>query len=135
MTIHEVSLQIKGVIERFNSREVYTVFLILLVGFCSFGLGRLSKLEESRLPIQLESALAETASAAVAPSVVSPSSEATVPLVSGGQLVASKSGEKYHFPWCSGTQRISEANKIWFNSIEEARKAGYTPASNCKGLK
>ena len=53
----------------------------------------------------------------------------------GGQVVASKNGTKYHFPWCSGAKTISEANKIYFNSIEEAGAAGYTPAANCKGLK
>jgi hypothetical protein len=30
---------------------------------------------------------------------------------------------------------ISEANKIWFKSTEEAQSKGYVPASNCKGLK
>ncbi len=56
-------------------------------------------------------------------------------VVKSGQLVAAKTGAKYFFPWCSGVARISEANKVWFNSVEEAHKAGYAPASNCKGLK
>lgn len=54
---------------------------------------------------------------------------------SDAYIVASKNGTKYHYPWCSGAKQISDKNKITFNSIEEARKAGYTPASNCKGLK
>jgi methylphosphotriester-DNA--protein-cysteine methyltransferase len=49
--------------------------------------------------------------------------------------VASKTGKKYHLPWCTGAKNIPENNKIWFNSIDEAKKAGYTPALNCKGLK
>ena len=52
-----------------------------------------------------------------------------------GMYVASKNGTKYHFPWCSGAKSISEVNKIWFNSVEEARASGYAPAANCKGLK
>ena len=52
-----------------------------------------------------------------------------------GMLVASKSGAKYHFPWCAGASQIAEKNKIWFDSYVEAQTAGYTPASNCKGLK
>ncbi|MFH1608762.1 MAG: hypothetical protein ABH951_01935, partial [Patescibacteria group bacterium] len=51
-----------------------------------------------------------------------------------GLLVGSKNGTKYHYPWCSGALRIKEENKVWFNSMEEARQAGYTPAANCKGL-
>lgn len=52
----------------------------------------------------------------------------------GGQLVGSKNGTKYHYPWCSGAERIKEENKIWFQSAEEAKRAGYTPAANCPGL-
>ncbi|TSC62722.1 MAG: hypothetical protein G01um101448_259 [Parcubacteria group bacterium Gr01-1014_48] len=75
--------------------------------------------------------------AAVAESILGEEAEqSVVPEVAnlGGQYVASKKGTKYHFPWCGGAARISEENKIWFNSKEEAEKAGYTPAGNCKGL-
>lgn len=53
--------------------------------------------------------------------------------VAGG-VVASKSGTKYHFPWCAGAKSIKEENKVWFASTAEARSAGYEPAGNCKGL-
>ncbi|HCB35361.1 MAG TPA: hypothetical protein DEP25_01830 [Candidatus Taylorbacteria bacterium] len=133
MNIPDFVSEVKLVKERFESREVYTVLLILLVGFGSFGLGRLSKLEDSQPPILLEYAPPNTAAAV---STASPEADAAKQaLAPGGRLVASKAGTKYHFPWCSGAQRVSEANKIWFDSVEEARKAGYTPASNCKGLK
>ncbi len=58
------------------------------------------------------------------------------PLVASttGQLVASKNGTKYYLPWCAGVDRISDANKVWFNSVESAKAKGYSPASNCKGL-
>lgn len=48
--------------------------------------------------------------------------------------VASKNGTKYHLPTCSGAKRIKEENKIWFESKQEAEKAGYEPAKNCKGI-
>jgi len=51
------------------------------------------------------------------------------------QVVASKNGTKYHLPTCAGAKQISDKNKVTFGSIEEARAKGYTPASNCKGLK
>ena len=51
-----------------------------------------------------------------------------------GKYVASKSGTKYHLPWCGGAKQIKEANKIWFDTKEEAEAAGYTPATNCKGI-
>lgn len=52
-----------------------------------------------------------------------------------GKFVASKNSNKYHLPTCVGAKRIAEHNKIWFNSKEEAESLGYTPASNCPGLK
>jgi hypothetical protein len=52
----------------------------------------------------------------------------------GGQYVASKSGQSYHLPWCSGAKQIKEENKIYFDSKEEAEAAGYAPAKNCKGI-
>jgi len=124
------------IIEKCKTREVYTAALIILVAFASFGLGRLSKIEETRVPIQIEYPQTTAATrlvggqdAATAAALLPPQTK------TGGQVVAAKTGAKYYFPWCSGAARISDANKVWFNSIEEARKAGYAPASNCKGLK
>lgn len=51
-----------------------------------------------------------------------------------GRYVASRSGTKYHLPTCSGAKTISEVNKVWFASKEEAEAAGYAPAANCKGI-
>ncbi len=133
-------MTIPELIAKCKSSETYTVALILLVGFSSFGLGRLSRLEGTREPVRAEQVSARMlpasaiASAPLYPSKVEQRGNA-VPMAAGGQVVASKGGSKYHFPWCSGAQQISEANKISFNSVEEARKAGYTPASNCKGLR
>lgn len=144
MTLYDFRLKCKELWERFQSREVYTVILIVLVGFASFGLGRLSRLEQGRGPILITVPPASQTASALSPvksQTPKVSSSSTVDTVvspilpAGGQVVASKNGGKYHFPWCSGAQRISEANKVWFDSVEEARKAGYAPASNCKGLK
>ena len=147
MNIPELREKIKLLQERLNTREIYTILLILVVGFCSFGLGRLSKLQEGKSGIRIEQTSATQTASALSSSppqvrrgaeggaVVPSASSTEKPLASGGQYVASKGGTKYYFPWCGSAARISEANKIWFNSVEEARKAGYTPASNCKGLK
>ncbi|MEK7066593.1 MAG: hypothetical protein AAB965_03440 [Patescibacteria group bacterium] len=102
-----------------REREIFFVVSIILVGLIGFGLGRISKLDDNKVPITIRE------SASVVNSAVS-----TAP----GKLVASKSGTSYHFPWCSGAKKISEANKVWFASVYEAEKAGYKKATNCKGL-
>lgn len=45
-------------------------------------------------------------------------------------IYASKRGKRYYFYNCKST--IKEANKIYFDSVEEAEKAGYTLAKACQ---
>ena len=97
------------------------VLVVLMVGVASFGMGRLSALESAQEPVRI----IQAATFLPEPQGIHP----------GGLVVASRSGDKYHFPWCPGAETIKAANRIWFNSEEAARKAGYTPAGNCKGLK
>ncbi len=94
--------------------------IIILVGLSSFGLGRLSAIQDTKPAVSITQA--QAASAAHVMTV-------------GGLVVASRTGSTYHFPWCAGAQSIKEANKVWFKNEEAARKAGYAPAKNCKGLK
>lgn len=51
-----------------------------------------------------------------------------------GNYVASKNGTKYYLLSCSGVSRIKEGNKIFFQTVEEAKKRGLEPAKNCPGL-
>ncbi|MEY2641007.1 MAG: hypothetical protein RL150_400 [Candidatus Parcubacteria bacterium] len=51
-----------------------------------------------------------------------------------GQVVASKMGTTFYYPWCSGRSRIKPENERWFESSEEALKYGLKPAKNCLGL-
>ena len=134
---------IQEIVNKCKSDEVYIALVIVFVGIGAFGLGRLSKIESAREGVTIEAPAAVVEALAAEDSVsnfASGQSTANLSTVSdssqtGGQVVASKTGTKYHFPWCSGAKTISDANKITFNSAEEARAAGYTPASNCKGLK
>lgn len=115
----------------------FTSLLVLLVGLVSFGLGRLSVQDiggsmvaegdggggvvVSTFPV------AEISPASVVKASESPAQTAIA-------VVASKSGKKYHLPDCPGAKQIKPANLIRFESIDLARAAGYTPASNCPGL-
>ena len=97
---------------------VYLTLLTVIVGLLGFGLGRLSKLEDRKVPIVIknEGAITAGASKYIA------------------SYVASKTGSSYYFPWCIGVKKIKEANKIWFDTEEEALSAGYNKAANCRGL-
>lgn len=138
MSIKEIGLKIKEVGEK---REIYVSLLIILVALGSFGLGRLSKIYDTRpgVKVRYENGL-EVPSETKLGGETSKTSKGTVNLASvsvaegSGKVVASKSGAKYHYPWCAGASQISEANKIWFDSVSAAEMAGYSKAANCKGL-
>ncbi len=51
-----------------------------------------------------------------------------------GEVIGSKSGKKYYFPWCGTVKRIKPENQVHFASIEAAKAAGFTPGGNCKGI-
>lgn len=116
-----------------NRRDAVLPLLIVLVGLASFGLGRLSAFDEARGGLRLDAA----------PELL-PANDGNVKHSQGavvgqaaqaqGQFVASRSGVAYHYPWCSGAKRISDENKIYFESRREAEQAGYRAAKNCPGL-
>lgn len=119
---------------------VLTALVVILAVCGAFGLGVLAGRADRGGDISFEQApLIEknsvTASLSQVPLPEAENTKASAPAISvGGQYVGSKKGTKYHFPWCPGAKAMSEENKIWFSTQEEAEKAGYTKAANCKGL-
>ncbi len=136
MNLSQVIRNFKEVVGRGVPLDIFLVSVVILVGTGSFGLGRMSiketRKEEVQIVYQDEK---KPAIAAVATSLPVPKQNASPGAApQEGRVVASKNGTKYHLPWCPGADRISEGNKIWFASEDEAKKAGYSPAANCKGI-
>lgn len=109
--------------ENFLGSGAFWVAIISLVAITSFSFGRISGLQDKREPVRVINSNTQAAAAV------------GVGNIGGESVVGSKNGTKYHYPWCAGAKQISSKNLITFESIEKARAAGYTPASNCKGLK
>ena len=118
LNIHEWRQKIKLLLED-GVAEWGLVAIVFLVALASFGLGRLSALEDDRPPVAVTEA----------PAAMKPQAMAM-----GGLLVASRTGSTYYYPWCSGASKIALANQVWFASEAAEQKAGYAPAKNCKGL-
>jgi len=116
--IQDIGLKIKG-LGADMVHEWGLVIIVFLVAIASFGLGRLSALVDARPPISITQAPTAANQQAMAP---------------GGLLVAARSGSVYYYPWCTGASKILLQNQRWFQSEDAARKAGYAPAKNCKGL-
>ncbi|MEK7462282.1 MAG: Ada metal-binding domain-containing protein [Patescibacteria group bacterium] len=122
--------------------SLYFAALLLLIAIASFGLGRQSVMQKaaSNSLKNNASAVLVTPSQIVKSTSITPTPITTNSTVTkesssvSGEVVASKSGTKYHLPTCSGAKSIKPENLITFATIAEAKAAGYTPAANCKGL-
>lgn len=126
----------KSFLERL--RPFYNLIFILVLGSIFFAIGRLSALEEQHTPIKIEyGEIPQTG--AVADSQISTNGKTQMPssiiLDTSGEVIGSKSGKKYYFPWCGTVKRIKPENQVHFESPKKARQAGFTPGGNCKGLK
>ena len=142
----------KEKLEKFLESRYFVAVCLVLVAIISFALGRVSKIQEAREPVRVvNNSFPTPINSPPSPPYIKGETAQTNPVSnveqtasvqnavtnsnSAESVVASKNGTKYHYPWCAGAKQIAEKNKITFNSIEEARTKGYTPASNCKGLK
>lgn len=115
-----------------TQKSAFLTVLVILVACASFGLGRLSGLETVKRQVEIEFPRGQEA--AVFAPLATTSAAVNVPEKTSGKYVASKNGTKYHLTTCSSAKNISPKNKVWFDTKEEAEKAGYAPAANCKGI-
>ena len=142
-------MSIKDLLEKI--KPFYMLFLGIVLAIIFFALGRLSAIEERHRPIKIEygnqpSSQLQTSSAiqTFSLSTTSPRQarqdltqtvQAVKPVSTSGQVIGSKSGKKYYFPWCSTVKRIKPENQVHFASADLARAAGFVAGGNCKGLK
>lgn len=55
-----------------------------------------------------------------------------VPVKTSGTYVASIESDKYHNPACRQADRITDENRTWFDTAEEAASYGYSPCGICQ---
>src|SRR3989338_1229281 len=128
-------MSIKEILEKIN--PFYTLILLIVVAGIFFGLGRLSKLEETKTPIKIEYANRDQTSAVITDTYQNEVKKKAVVkevIPADGPVIGSKSGKKYYFPWCGTVKRILPQNQVHFASIRSERKSTFTPGGNCKGL-
>jgi hypothetical protein len=137
-SIKEKTKKIKGVakdgfnFENSAQRGAFLTILLVLVACASFGIGRLSGLETARKAVEIE--FPKGQEAAIGAAFATTSAQIHIPQKTSGKYVASKNGTKYYLMTCGSARRINEKNKVWFDTKQEAETAGYSPASNCKGM-
>ena len=113
-------------------KNFFLGFLIALVAFLSFYLGRISK--NASQPIRIEKAVIQEIFDQQNSGInINNDNENRGVQNFDFRVVASKKSTsmRYHFLWCPGAKQIKEENKVYFNSEEVAIKAGYSLAGNC----
>lgn len=126
-------------LESDNGKDLLTVFIIILVGLGSFGLGRLSNspkntgitVEYTNPPTLNTSSNAISALNAIQNKEIKTNTPKPEKAQFGAYF-ASNRGSKYYSIGCSGGKTLKPENKIYFQTKEEAEKAGYEISSTCK---
>lgn len=106
-------------------RDVVVIVVVVCVATVSFSLGFFAGNHETSPAVTFKDNLC-----------IAPVTEASIKngesLSQGNStIVASKNGSKYYFIWCASASRISAKNRVYFETVEEAEKKGYTKASGC----
>jgi hypothetical protein len=134
--------------ENDNKNKLFLVVVIILIGLIGFGLGRLSsKYQTAKLNINstisnetdlskiiTSGAMPNVASSNKSVSVVAESESGDIGVASIVKIIGNKNSKIYHREDCPGALKMSESNKVIFESILAAKEAGYRPAGNCPGL-
>ena len=114
-----------------NEADIILVIGVILISLISFGGGWLLGKSSSSSETSFKEPIIEQ----ISPEQLNASLGKVTESKKEYKFVASKNGKFYYYPWCPGVERIKEENKIYFNSKQEAEKAGYKPAKNCFDLK
>ncbi len=137
-------MNLKSIVELLKKNEEKIVLIIggILIAALSFGIGRLTVLNTGQAELVYEKRESQNLclrapqeskeSSQVAGTETKKEKEAGTKVgKSQGKFVGSKNSNKYHLPSCRWAKKIKEENKIWFQSKEEAEKAGYVPCGTC----
>jgi hypothetical protein len=145
--------KIKHFIQSDTGKDLLILLIIILVGLGSFQLGRLSKGEIKPnigidYPDQTAQALKavpknESNSKSNTNQTKSVNTSNTINNIpesyeykgvdlTGRNYFASSRGTKYYSFGCSAGKTIKQENRIYFDTEEQAKKAGYSKSTSCK---
>lgn len=127
MSIPEIREKIKSIVDREEFSYFLEAVLVLLVGLAGFGLGRLYPAKSGGVRVENTQISGLTMN-----TVSQKSADNNAPVSADGRIFASKNGKKYYLPTCASASRVSDKNKVFFATENEAISAGYSIASACK---
>ncbi len=118
-----------------NKREIVLTIGVFLIAVISFQIGLLWQInaKQGNNVVISEFDAAQANLGAIPAVLTGDKADANTPAAVPAEklFIASKNSKKYHKITCSWANRISEENKIYFSSREEAEKLGFEAASCC----
>ncbi len=95
----------------------------VLVAFLSFGAGKLSETYRPQAPIIFKNA--PDCPALPVANDTTASSGVVDTAITQGKIIGNKNSKIYHTPGSASYNKISEENRVYFNTEADAEKAGY----------
>ncbi|MFA6273694.1 MAG: hypothetical protein WC662_00860 [Candidatus Paceibacterota bacterium] len=128
--------KIKQFITGEQGKDILTILIVILVGLGSFGLGRLSKTNNSddiKIEYQNQQAnIISNSESTLSNSNIVQKLNSTKQGTNTGNYFASSRGKKYYPVGCSAGDSLKQENRIYFETSADAEKAGYTLSSSCQ---
>lgn len=127
--------KIKQFLEGDKGKDILTVLIVILVGLGAFLLGRLSKESDSsgiKIEYSGQTGILEANAISSIDFLEKVSTAQNSQNSSGKNFFASNRGSKYYSIGCSGGKNIKQENRVYFETREEAEKAGYELSSSCR---
>lgn len=128
---------ITGPVSNEIKTQQHTIFLgvcFLLVSMISYNIGKINAFEKKPIKVLQNANIFQSTNTNSSHSQSNLQIQNTKHKINTDlRVVASKksTSKKYHYLWCQGAKQIKEENKKWFDSENEALKAGYILAGNC----
>lgn len=134
--------RIKHFLDSEQGKDFLVILVVALVGILAFGLGRLSKSSSGPgIQVRYQNGPETSPEGNFEPiKGISASSFESVQSVTslenkasgGGAFFASSKGSKYYPAKCSAGKSIKVENRIYFDTREDAEKAGYELSGSCR---
>lgn len=142
MSVIHFKEKIKSFMEKPHILDYLEVGIVLLVGIGSFGLGRLSVINNTNLDsvnkggvvvLSQQEGIQNTTSRTFSTTTdTGEVNNSTINTSQEGAFVASRSGKKYYPSNCGSANRIKPENRVYFKTSNEAEARGLTRSETCK---
>lgn len=106
-----------------NEDKIILAIGFILVAFLSFGAGKLSETYRPQTPIIFKNA-PDCPMASIAGETAA-GSDAVDTATTQGKIIGNKNSKIYHLPGSASYNKISEENRVYFNTEADAEKVGY----------